>query len=436
MTDAHRCTKFRSERRQSPWQLHGALREREIEALQVCVECSAVRPGRFRKIVAKEREASAPSALQDHALRDLAKKLARFFQDREQLRGGALLRRLGGVRAEAEIERLAAFAPIRLCYRIEQGTWHLHTVQLLDRTALIETAFPGEAARRADAIARSLEDLVAASHPEARRIADLVANADPAWDARTIRCLAALARLVDTGEAMPARAFAAEVLGHSKALIPIRSRLERIVGPLDRLGIRDAGAVVLLGGQGLLRWSEREIDLHGLRYLGISPQEVQRLADVELPSEGVLIVENLTPFHACLDHVGDRVPILLLWSGGFPSRGVVGFIKRVAEKGTRIRVWCDLDLGGVRIARAIQRASAGSAEPMMMDERDVVESPRTIALSPEQREAIQRDVALHPDAFLADTLRAQLARSVWVEQEMMLDRIPAALGDRPNTGSR
>lgn len=425
MTEAwHRCAKFRTERRPLPWRVAGKLRERDIERVQVCVECGAARAGRFRKVVAIEKQAAAsPELPREDDLRTLAKILCRLFQDRDELRGGSLLRRLGGIQAEAELEQLTAYAPIRLVFRLHAGVWHLHAVRVLDRGLLMEAAYPGEAARRTIALADATRDLAAASHPEALRIAELLGAPDPGWDTRTIRCLAALARLVDAGDAKPARAFAADVLGDSKALVPLRARLEKIVGPLERLGIRDAGAVVLVGGHGLLRLPDRTLDLAGLRYLGIAPQDVDKLVDIEVPASGVLIVENLTPFHACLDHVIGRLPVLVLWSGGFPSRSVAAFIKQVAAKNCRVRIWCDLDLGGIRIARTIHRLATDAIEPVMMGTDDVRVATRSIALSPEQREAIQRDLALHPDAPLGDTLRALLERSIWVEQETMLDRI-------------
>jgi uncharacterized protein YbjT (DUF2867 family) len=65
-----------------------------------------------------------------------------------------------------------------------------------------------------------------------------------------IRALAALARLVEAGDVLPARVFSSNVLGHSKALAGFRRPLERIVGPLERLGIRDTGQMVTLGGLG------------------------------------------------------------------------------------------------------------------------------------------------------------------------------------------
>jgi hypothetical protein len=424
----HRCTKFRAERRPSPWRPAGALREREIDRVKICTECEALRPGRFRKVIAIEKEAAAPLALpHGHDLRDLARTLSRMFQDRDELRGGSLLRRLGGVRAEADLEQLAAHAPLRLVYRRDAGTWHLHTIRVLDRVELTEIAFPGAAARRAAALADAASELATVSHPEACRISELVAAADASWDDRVIRCLTALARLVDAGDAKPARAFAADVLGHSKALVPLRARLERIVGPLDRLGIRDAGAVVLVGGHGVLRLPDRELDLGGLRYLGIAPQEVEKLVDIDVPAGGVMIVENLTPFHACLDHVIGRQQVLVVWSGGFPSRGVVTFIRKLAAKGCRIRAWCDLDLGGIRITRVLHRITEGSIDPLMMTGNDARTATRPIALSPEQREAMQRDLALHGDAFLANTLRTLLELSVWVEQETMLDRLPGEI---------
>lgn len=428
MTSAeHHCTRFRSERHEGDWQDVGALRSREIERRYVCVECRRIRPRRFRKVIAEEREARSDHVLiEDARLRHLAATLSRLFEDRDELRGGPLLRRLGGVQAETELEALAAAAPIRLVYRPRGGSLHLHAVSVLDRVALTEAAFPGEAARRAVAIQEAIEELRVVTHPEATRIAEILSRADPAWDSRVIRCLTALARLVDAEEAVPARAFSARHLGQSKALATLRPRLEKIVGPLERLGIRDAGSVVLVGGSGVLELSDRSLRLDGLRYLGLAPQDVERLLAVTPPAHGVLIVENLTAFHACLDAATGR-PLMIIWSGGFPSRGVASLIRKLAARCARIRAWCDLDLGGVRIVRLVSRLTDGRLEPALMSVDDVLAATHPVAMSPEQHEAVRRDLARNPDALLAETLRALHDSGVWVEQETQLERIRTLL---------
>jgi hypothetical protein len=89
-------------------------------------------------------------------------------------------------------------------------------------------------------------------------------------------------------------------------------------------------------------------------------------------------------------------------------------------------VRCDVDLGGVRIARLIHRAAGGRAIPVLMDGSVVREARITCPLTRGQRESIVHDLALHPDALLSETLKVLLERGVWVEQESLIDR-PATL---------
>jgi len=60
-------------------------------------------------------------------------------------------------------------------------------------------------------------------------------------DERIVTALAGLAQLVESGDVIPLRAFSAKVLGSSKAFSPIRNHVERLVGPIEHLGIRDWG---------------------------------------------------------------------------------------------------------------------------------------------------------------------------------------------------
>jgi hypothetical protein len=56
----------------------------------------------------------------------------------------------------------------------------------------------------------------------------------------------------------------------------------------------------------------------------------------------------------------------------------------------------------------------------------VVRSARiAFPLARGQRESIERDLTSHPDALLAETLKALLERGVWVEQESLIDRLSA-----------
>lgn len=427
MNEAHTCANFRRVRREGLWQQVGLLREREIESVFICRECGRDRPGRFRKMVAVEREGNDSTATgATTSLRRLARRLLSLSRNRTEIRATGLMRRLGGIRTESEIEQLAHHAPVRLSYRRVGGTLQLHSVRILDRPSLEDVAQPGLLARRTATLAEARTSLANLSNAESISIRDyLSSDKGSELDERVIKALAAVARLLETGDVIPAKVFSARALGTSKALFAIRQRLERIVGPLDRLGIRDWGGLVLMAGSGSLCLQNAEIRLDNLRCVGVASEDILALQTLVLPTPGVLVIENLTVFQACLEHAGNITSPLLLWSGGFPNRGVQRLLIESARQRARIRVWCDLDLSGVRIARLIHEITSGSAEPVLMGPEIVQESKLGCTLSTENSASVLRDLERRPDAILADTLRAILNKHQWVEQETLLDKLPS-----------
>lgn len=433
MTEIHKCVTFQRLRREAPWRSMGSLRERDIEAISVCRDCGRERPGRFRKIIEVQRESSQPQiAIVDASLRLLARRIASRSRNHTELRADRLVRRLGGVQAESDIERLASAARLRLVYRSSAGTLQLHSIRVLDRSELEELARPGLLARRASVLEAARNAVQQLVNPEAVSIREiLTAHEAMNFDDRVIKTLAALAGLVEAGEAVPAKAFSARVLGDSKSLARLRSRVERLVGPLERLGIRDWGGLVLLSGAGVLHLEKTEISLQSLRCIGISSDDVLTLSRIEPPEGGLVVIENLTPFQACLEQLNDNSSVLLVWSGGFPNRGVKRLLEQAAKQKVRIRVWCDLDLGGVRIARMIHQITSGVAEPVLMSPAVLHEARHSCPLTPFSAASIHRDLEQHPDAILADTLHALLSRNAWVEQETLLGKTELLLRNDP-----
>jgi hypothetical protein len=429
MKEVHTCRNFQSIRREGPWRQVGLLREREIESVFICRDCGRDRPGRFRKIVEIEREGNDSAAISaTTSLRRLARRLLSLSRNRTEIRAIGLMRRLGGIQTESEIEQLAHQASVRLSYRRVGGTFQLHSLRILDRLSLEDVAQPGLLARRTATLAEARTSLANLSNAESISIrAYLISDGATGLDERVIKALAALARLLETGDVMPARVFSARVLGTSKALSAIRQRMERIVGPLDRLGIRDWGGLVLMAGSGSLFLQNGEIQLENLRCVGVASEDILALRTLVLPRPGVLVIENLTAFQACLEYAVKATAPLLVWSGGFPNRGVQKLLVEAAQQHSRIRVWCDLDLSGVRIARLMRDITAGVAEPVLMGPEIVQEAELTCPLSAESGLGIRRDLELLPNAVLADTLRAILNKRQWVEQETLLDKLPVIL---------
>jgi hypothetical protein len=429
MNQVHSCTKFRSIRREGPWRQIGLLREREIDSVSVCSGCGRERAGRFRKTIAIEKEGDrSQTTATTSPLRRLARRLLTISRDRTEIRAAGLMRRLGGIQTESEIEQLAHQTPLRLTYRRIAGAFQLHSIRILDRPSLQDIAQPGLMARRAAALAEAHLSLKNLNNTESISIREhLTSNSASELDERVIKALTALACLLETGDVIPARVFSARVLGTSKALSAIRQRLERIVGPLDRLGIRDWGGLVLMAGSGSLCLQDAEIRLGTLRCVGVASEDILSLQALELPAPGVLVIENLTVFQASLEYARKTTAPLLLWSGGFPNRGVQRLLTEAARQRARIRVWCDLDLSGVRIARLMHDITSGAAEPVLMGPEIVQESKLNCPLSTESTASVRRDLEQRPDAILAETLRAILNKHQWVEQETLLERLPSIL---------
>ena len=132
-------------------------------------------------------------------------------------------------------------------------------------------------------------------------------------------------------------------------------------------------------------------------------------------------MENLAVFEACCrGEVEAARGALIAWSAGYPGRAFRRLVELAATAGAPLRIWADLDLDGVRIARLIASWSASEAEFHRMDPRDLADAPQRHGLTPRSLAAIRRDLAERPEAPLADTLRALLEGGGWVEQEAFL----------------
>lgn len=418
------CRTWRSVAKASEWRPVGGFVERTIEQQRICAECGAPRPIRIRRIAAVQKKSLSFSTLLTAEQRALAAQLFTMLRQRRRLKVPALTKKLGGIKIELALETLAESAPLLLTYRDRDDRRSLEWIEATDMPGLEELARPGAAKKKADALAQARSAVFGLKHPEAAAIAELLrSDAAAKFDDRIVRVLAALARLVSSGEVRPARAFSSEALGDSKALAQIRARVERLVGPLGRLGVRDNGAAVLIGGKGTISINGNKLDLSGYRYLGFASQDLGQASDLNAASQGLLVVENLTAFHSCIDQLASQ-PVTIVWSGGFPSSGVLRIIQLASAASAKIRVWCDLDLGGVRIARLIREQTNGTACPALMSSELAASAPISQPLSADQVARIKRDLEASPNAFLSDTLRAILERSAWVEQETLLHLVP------------
>ena len=315
---------------------------------------------------------------------------------------------------------------------VGRGGNRLDTVILRDAEALQETASPGAEARRRTALAAARRQVEPLTHPKSREIAALLAGEDAdAFAPEVVDALAAVAVHVQVieataatglGEPLAERVFSTRYLGDSKALASVRGRLERLVGPLAEVGIREGGAVTLVGGRGGLRLPGASFDLAVFApFAGFARETFETAAEITFPAAGLLVVENLTVFEACcrgeLPDVDDR---LILWSAGYPGRSVRRVVEQAGAAGVPVRVWADLDLDGVRIARLVAAWAPAVTSPWRMGRADLAAAPASRPLIPRAIAAIRRDLEERPQALLADTLHALLEARRWVEQEAFL----------------
>ncbi len=420
------------------WTRSGPLAERTARRVPVCWTCGRERPAtRPRPPVGREVRAEVPETppLGDPAGRRVAAALLRRSGGADQgepIPTAGVLGRLGrqGIPAslaEEWLERFLRAGWIALRWRLGRRAPRLSGIVLLDRQALRELAAPGVEEKRFFALRSAREKAAGLTHPKAREIAALLEREEAeSFPPRVLNLLGALAVHAEAGDVLAERVFSARYLGDSKVLGYLRRQIEKLVGPLAVLGIREGAAVTLLGGTGRLHLPEQTVDLAGLApFAGLARETFERLQAVDFPVDpppgGLLVVENLTAFEACCrGEVEGAGGSLVAWSAGYPGRAVRRLVERAASAGAPVRVWADLDLDGVRIARLVLSWAPGTAHPWRMSPDDLAAVPEGLPLSKEAAAAIRRDLADRQDAPLADTLRAILAAGRWVEQEALL----------------
>jgi hypothetical protein len=337
--------------------------------------------------------------------------------------GGAKRRGVPASKTERALESMHRAGWIGLRYRLSGTRRALHAVWVRAPKPLQEFVHPGLRAQCHEALVDARSAVCSVTHPVAGQIEQaLFSDGAERLSPLLLRSLAALARHLEGGDQLAARVFSARRLGDSKALARVRASLQRIVGPLDALGIRDGAAVTLLGGTGRLSFDSMELEVASLPpFVGLGPDTLDRLVDAGFPAEGVVVVENLAPFEAaCRGLVNEFRGALVLWSAGYPGRGVRRVIEVAVARSVPVRVWADLDLDGVRIARLVASWAPDVCRPALMSPDDVSGAKVSLPLSRRAADAIAADLERSPDALLADTLRAILDSGRWVEQETFL----------------
>ncbi len=435
--EPHTC-RYRAEEVWGPWAEAGERRERRAVRVPRCGECGAERPARgarrpARLEVEAARPGSAPLALPD------GRKVALVLVARGRAApGGPLFARgvfgaLGrrGLRAslvEEWLDRFLLAGFLALRFRLHRTHRELELIRVRDAAALEEVAHPGARSARARAQADARTTLGSLPHPwaaEALRLLETELAETESPD--LVRALVGLAEHVTAGDALAERVFSVRYLGDSKRLGRLRARLESLVGPLEPFGIREGGALVHLGGRGALHLETAggeatALDLARLApYLALARELVLGRLEVEFAPGGLLVVENFACFEAlCRAELPLPEPATLVWSAGYPGRGIRRLVEEAASRGVRVTAWADLDLDGVRIARQIAAFSKRPISLFRMTPEDLRVASRSLPLAPRAAAAIRSDLERRPLDLGADVLRAILAEGRWVEQEAFL----------------
>ncbi|HEY2291470.1 MAG TPA: DUF2399 domain-containing protein [Thermoanaerobaculia bacterium] len=428
--EAHVC-RWRERLVWSGWSRLGALEERLARRISACEICGRTRRVRvIRPAVLREARAAVPESppLAGTAGRMIAAALVRQGAGREIVPIKGMLvdlarRGIPASLAEEWVERFLRAGWLTAVWRLGNSPPRLASAYLEQPAALREMAKPGEEDRRRAALREARERVSSLSHPKAVEISALLAGPEAGdLPAPLLQALAALAAHAESGEVLAERVFSARHLGGSKALVTLRGRLERLAGPLAEIGIREGASVTLLGGDGALRAAAGEIGLRAFApFLGLAREAVENLREIDFPAGGLFAVENLAVFEACCrGEVAAARGALIAWSAGYPGRAFRRLVELAGRAGAPLRIWADLDLDGVRIARLIASWSAAEASFHRMSAEDLETAPRHRELTARSLAAIRRDLEERPAAPLADTLQAMLAAGRWVEQEAFL----------------
>jgi Protein of unknown function C-terminus (DUF2399) len=422
----------------SDWYRSGALAERWARRIPICGICGRERPARRpRPPALREVRAEIPEAppLADAAGRAVAAALVRHGRRPERpapVRGlfADLARRgIPGSVTEEWIHRFVRAGWLTAAWKagvvasLDGAVAGYASVTVRDADALRQVARPGEDASRRGALQEARERTAFLTHPKAAEIAAILGSPEAeTFPPPLVQALAALAVHAEAGDVLAERIFSARHLGNSKALAGRRGRLERLVGPLAEIGIREGASLTLLGGEGCLVLEDRTLDLRFFDpFVGLAREVLERVEKIAFPADGLFVVENLAVFEACCrGEVEAARGALIAWSAGYPSRTFRRIVDLAAAAAAPLRIWADLDLDGVRIARLIASWHPSGAAFFRMSPEDLATAPRHRPLTARSLTAIRRNLEEQPEAPLAETLQAMLDSGRWVEQEAFL----------------
>ncbi len=268
---------------------------------------------------------------------------------------------------------------------------------------------------------------------------------------------------------MPARVFSVRVFRDSKRIETISTRLMRVLcefGDLNELGIdksdfqnpselndvlsAELGIVsnpihVFVSGPLKLKGEGRVIDLSGfVPDVGLPEKMVRDFEIVDVGSDSVITVENLTPFcmlaQALCQQRGGRRECLLVYLGGYHNKTRREFLRKIYQKYIRdgrlpqFLHWGDIDLGGFRIYHHLTKRTGIPIQPLLMDEDTYhAYSVRGKPLSWSYRKELEALLDDPRYQIFQGVIRAILERGVVVEQESVdVEEVLRRCGGEPH----
>lgn len=224
------------------------------------------------------------------------------------------------------------------------------------------------------------------------------------------------------GDRTPLRTRSARLLNDSKALeraLPKLLSFLRESGRLDPdmeredalrlLGLEKFPQPLLLAGP--LRVAE--LNVADWTYVGLPPEAYGTLG-LEGQARSILTIENLESFNR---HVREcrQSKDVILYTGGFPAPGVVSVLQQIIaiSQLDHIWHWGDIDVGGLRISRYLERVLSVPVLPHLMT-KELADTFGTAAQALKKVRDVPPDSAFAPLAQYLSTPGA-----MWLEQEVL-----------------
>jgi hypothetical protein len=178
---------------------------------------------------------------------------------------------------------------------------------------------------------------------------------------------------------LDARTFSFRATNDTKAFDRHASRVAAVLGV--RLGLPGAAPDVVWSHVGLERFSHpvhlkgpvvvegptgRLIDGNAKPFASVHPDMLSQLSVLETPA-AILTIENYASFNRQVREIEDGC--LVVYTGGFPSVGVVDFLSKVLRAlpaDIPFFHWGDIDAGGIRIFRYLEEKLPRGPQPHLM----------------------------------------------------------------------